>query len=723
VTLLSVIAPCFNEAGNLDELVRRVRAVFETLAIDAELVLVNDGSHDDTGAIIERLATAHPQVVRGVHHEVNQGIEQGWRSGLQAARGAFACFIDSDLQNRPEDLERLWSAMQESHVDLVQAVRVAQHQRGVRHAQSVALRRLLDALFSLKLRDAKSGFVLARKEVLEELLRHRFRYRYFQTFIGVAARHRRFSIREVETTFEPRRGGTSFLANLPVRVVGRVLADLTKGFVEYRVLPREETQLGGFLQTYRPRRTDEPMAPWRRALLETYFHTMPAHAWMIGRPARTYYRELKRSQWLSPDEVRELQLTKLKRLVAHAWNHVGYYRERMQAAGLRPEDVQSLEDLRRLPFLTKADVREHLPVDLLSDNHDPRRVQRITTSGSTGEPFVCFVDKHQLEQRWAATLRSTEWTGYRFGDRCARLWHQTLGMSKSQVVRERLDALLSRRTFIPAFEMTDERIEALVQQLEREQPVLIDGYAESLNYLAHALKQRAMRGVTPLGVISSAQTLPAQSREIIERSFGSHVFDKYGSREFSGIAWECDAHDGHHVVAESYLVEILRNGRPAAAGEWGEVVITDLENRCMPFIRYRIGDLAVAMDDSKPCACGRGLPRIGRIEGRVQSVIVGTNGVHLPGTFFAHLFKDHDQVVRQYQVIQERLGTIRLRVIRAKTFTTTGFEVILEQLRRRLGNDLRIDVEFVERIEMVRTGKHQGAISTLPIDFQDASRL
>ena len=117
-------------------------------------------------------------------------------------------------------------------------------------------------------------------------------------------------------------------------------------------------------------------------LLETYFLTMPAHAWMIGRPARTYYRELTRSQYLSRDELRELQLAKLKRLVAHAWNHVGYYRERMQAAGLTPEDVQSLDDLQRLPFLSKADVREHLPVDLLSDNHDPRLIQRVTTSGS-----------------------------------------------------------------------------------------------------------------------------------------------------------------------------------------------------------------------------------------------------------------------------------------------------------------------------------------------------
>src|SRR5258707_764531 len=124
---------------------------------------------------------------------------------------------------------------------------------------------------------------------------------------------------------------------------------------------------------------------------------------------------------------------------------------------------------------------------------------------------------------------------------------------------------------------------------------------------------------------SSSQTLPASSRAVMEDAFGCKVFDKYGAREFSGIAYECEAHEGHHVVAEGYIVETLRDGQPAKPGEVGEIVITDLNNYCMPFIRYRIGDLAEVLPEAT-CRCGRGAPRLGAIEGRVQSIIQGTDG-------------------------------------------------------------------------------------------------
>jgi phenylacetate-CoA ligase len=392
----------------------------------------------------------------------------------------------------------------------------------------------------------------------------------------------------------------------------------------------------------------------------------------------------------------------------------------MDALGLTPSDIQTLDDLRKLPLLSKEDVREYLHFDLLSDNHEKRRMLKVTTSGSTGEPFVCYADQHQLEIRWAATQRSMEWTGYRFGDRSARLWHQTLGMSWSQAIRERLDALIERRLFIPAFELSDENLHGMIRKLKRWRPILVDGYAESLNFLAHYVQTHGLEGVHPKGIISSAQVLPDQSREIIGQAFGCGVFDKYGSREFSGIAYECEAHAGHHVVAESYVVEILKDGAPAKPGEMGEVVITDLNNFCMPLIRYRVGDLAVAVDDAAPCACGRGLPRIGKIEGRVQAIIVGQNGAYLPGTFFAHLFKDYDHVVRQYQVIQDEAGAVTLRVVKALRFDGAAFEEVLALLRRYLGEGTRIDVQFTDRIEMVRTGKQQGSISRLKIDLQSA---
>jgi phenylacetate-CoA ligase len=170
-------------------------------------------------------------------------------------------------------------------------------------------------------------------------------------------------------------------------------------------------------------------------------------------------------------------------------------------------------------------------------------------------------------------------------------------------------------------------------------------------------------------------------------------------------------------------VEILKDGRPTKPGEVGEIAITDLNNYIMPFIRYRIGDLAVAMDNNISCSCGRGLPKIGKIEGRVQSIILTTNGTYIPSSFFLHLFKDYDHIIRQFQVVQEVEGKVTLKIVKGLSFAESVFnETVLTDLRRYLGDDMIIDVEFVDKIQMVRTGKHQTSISKMDFDYQDINR-
>jgi phenylacetate-CoA ligase len=346
-------------------------------------------------------------------------------------------------------------------------------------------------------------------------------------------------------------------------------------------------------------------------------------------------------------------------------------------------------------------------------------MHRIATSGSTGEPFVTYGDRHQLEMRFATTLRAMEWTGWRFGDKQARLWHQTLGMSRTQVWRERIDAMFMRRMFVPAFEMNADNLEGFVERIRRHDPVLVDGYAESLTFLASYLREGGRPGFSPRAVMSSAQVLPDNTRAIIEQGLQTKVYDKYGAREFSGIAYECGAQPGHHVMDESYVVEIIVNGRPAKPGEVGEVVITDLNNFSVPLIRYRIGDLAVAVDDA-PCTCGRGLSRIGRIQGRTQAIVYCGNGTWLPGTFFHHFFKDHEYAIRSFQVHQTRKGAFTLRVVKNNQFSDDAFARILTDLRHYVGSEeqTEIDVVFVDEIPLVRTGKHSPVVSTVREDFQ-----
>jgi phenylacetate-CoA ligase len=244
------------------------------------------------------------------------------------------CFIDADLQNPPEDVWRLYQELLFTRADLVQGIRsTLVRERDSRYYLSRGLNVLLNALFGMRAPDNKSGFVLGRKEILEDVLRHRFRYKYYQTFIRVAAHFRGYTVRDVETLFEKRLAGESFMARFPLRVVSGVFIDLAKALFEFRIVRKRENTIADFVHEVGVREPPEAPEAWRTALFEAFCATMPVHKWQIRRSARWYYDELRHSQWLTPPQVRELQERKMRALVSHAYYHVPFYRDLFDAAG------------------------------------------------------------------------------------------------------------------------------------------------------------------------------------------------------------------------------------------------------------------------------------------------------------------------------------------------------------------------------------------------------
>jgi phenylacetate-coenzyme A ligase PaaK-like adenylate-forming protein len=714
---ISVVVPCLNEQASVRAVVERLLAAADEARIPVEVVVVDDGSTDATAAVAEEIAGEHPRRVRLVRHERTAGIAAGWASGTDAARGAYICFIDGDLQYQPEQVITLFEQLLASRADLAQGVRSKIGRvREPRYLYSRVLNIVLNLLFGIRAADNKSGFILGPAPVVRDVLDYRGRYRYFQTFIRVAAEAKGYTFVEVETVFASRRAGSSFISSHPVRLILAALLDLPPAVWEFRL--RRRRSVRSPVPTAGPtvRSARHPYRGWRRVRFELYFGTMPLHKWLISRRARGFYLQLKQTEWLSRDELRELQSHKLRRMLQHAYVHVPYYRARMDALGLKPFDLHVPEDLAKFPLLSKDDMRRHLYFTLFADTHRKREMLPITTSGSTGEPFTTYADRFQLEMRFATTLRALEWTGWRFGDRQVRLWHQTIGMSKSQIVRERIDALFMKRLFIPAFEIGADNIDELLRSIADHRPSLLDGYAESLNLLARYLDRAEIELKVP-AVVSSAQELSEQTRGAIKRALSTRVYDKYGAREFSGIAYECGHGSGHHVMAESYVVELLVDGRPAEPGEIGEVVITDLNNFSVPLIRYRIGDLATAVDESEPCPCGRSFPRLGRIEGRTQAIVHCANGTWIPGSLFLHLFKDYDYLIRMFQIHQHEVGRLELRVVKGDQYSHEGMEALLGELRRFIG-DTVVELQFVDEIPLVRTGKRSPIVSTVAVDFQ-----
>lgn len=231
-TVLSVITTCLNEEENIDPLVRRTLATFEAARIAGELVIVDDGSTDQTWDRIHACMQRDPRVL-GVRHDTNRGMERGWRSALAASRGGLICLIDADLQNAPEDVARLYESYTQGSADIVQGSRCPITPPKIRYGLSRGLNLLLNATFGMNLKDNKSGFLLCRREVLVAVLQHRFSYKCFQCFIAPAANAKGLSIAQIDTVFYPRAGGESFLNNMPVRAIGRTLWELTKARIEF----------------------------------------------------------------------------------------------------------------------------------------------------------------------------------------------------------------------------------------------------------------------------------------------------------------------------------------------------------------------------------------------------------------------------------------------------------------------------------------------------------
>lgn len=235
---LSVIVPCLNETENIRQLVARIGSVFEDPRLGerggAELILVDDGSTDATWLAMLDASKKHAFVVP-LRHARNAGLAAAWRTAMTRARGRLVCILDADMQYRPEDIMTLHDALTRSGAALAQGFRSPiGRRRGSRYFVSRGLHHLLNRLFSMKLSDNKSGFLLCRREVFAHLLDYRGNYTYWQLFVTVAARAKGYSLCEVETTFDARRRGRSFLGDLPILPILRASVDLARAVVEYR---------------------------------------------------------------------------------------------------------------------------------------------------------------------------------------------------------------------------------------------------------------------------------------------------------------------------------------------------------------------------------------------------------------------------------------------------------------------------------------------------------
>jgi phenylacetate-CoA ligase len=691
---LSVVVPCFNEELNIPELAQRVLGMFDGAGLRGELVLVDDGSADQTARVIREHSERDPRVV-GVFHRVNRGMAGAWRTGVNAARGVYVSIIDADLQYQPEDILRLYRTLLDSSVDVVQGWRSSVgRERGARYNLSRGFNTILNTAFGMNLRDNKSGFLCCAREVIQDLLTYTGSYAYWQSFIMVAAHTKGYSYKEIEAVFEDRKQGTSFLEGRAFRAAARCLVDVGSALWEYRVHAEPHDLSRNFLKKEAAEIDDPPSRHASPGRFRAYATSLPRTHGIRARNAESYYETLSATQYLSAEQLRELQDEKLRRLVRHAFRSVPYYRARMQERGLHPEDVRGQEDLAKLPVLTRADIRKHLYFDIMQEGVSQGDLLKVNMSGRAGEPFMTFVDRDALEFRWAAALRFRDWTGYRFGQPVARFWSEGLGFSEVQAEKLQTDARHSNRLLLPAFRLAEAELEHSIHALNKHKPTLIEGPTEVLEAVAEQLARTGGLEHQPKAVLVHGQELTAASRAALAAAFSCSVFDLYRSGEFADVASEPGTQEGLLVAAEGYIVELLAGGRPAQPGEEGEVFITDLNNRCMPFLRYATGDRAVGLPPDAAHPHPRGLTRLRLVRGRKSALFLGVEGARVPSGFFSALFAEYGFAVRRFAVSQSAPGSLELHIEKAPRYAEATLELIKARIRERLGESLAIDVSF-----------------------------
>lgn len=428
-----------------------------------------------------------------------------------------------------------------------------------------------------------------------------------------------------------------------------------------------------------------------------------------------YLDELEKNQWLSEDELLSIQWRKLKKLLDHSYNNVPYYRKKFDESGLKPDDIKSADDYSKLPVLAREDIRNNRN-DLIARNHSRQQLLSKTTSGSTGVPLDFAYDRDTYEWHIASASRSDRWAGWDFGERELYIWGRPpYKIALRQVIKTKLHHLFLRRKVINTFTLNANTLKNTVEEINRFNPAVIIGYATAVYNLARFIRASRMECVSPRGIICSAEKLYPFQRQAIEQAFAAKVYDRYGCQEVMLIACECDEHNGLHINIDNLFVETVKNGVNTKCGESGEVVLTDLNNYSMPFLRYRNQDMAILSD--RKCPCGRGLPLMEKVDGRTIDAIVTEDGRIISGEVFLYIF-DRFEWVRKYQAVQEKIGELVVNIVKVEgADVEKDLMVARGEMKKVLGDKVKAEICFVDEIPLTKSGKSKIVMSHVPVEL------
>jgi phenylacetate-CoA ligase len=428
------------------------------------------------------------------------------------------------------------------------------------------------------------------------------------------------------------------------------------------------------------------------------------------------WKILERNQWLKPESLVDFQQKRMRALLKHAYENVPYYHRMFKSRGVHPCEISKLEDLKKLPILKRAPLSSG-PDALMARNLSKRELIARYTSGTTAAPLRFYTTSESISWGTAAWLRAYSWGGYELGDKYAVIRAFSAFELRNPFFRI-INLLLRRNVLINGYDVSTKLIQLSARKMQTLRPQFLMGYSLALHLLADYFLTEGIRPPQLQAIFTGAEpTLPSR-RRVIEKAFGCEVYDVYGSREFSTIASECERHSGYHIQSENVLLEVIKDGESVGPGETGTILVTDLHNYAMPFIRYEIGDAGRISED--PCLCGRCLPLLESLEGRNYEFFVTSDGSIL-------YLRDLDTVfeglpVKMFQVVQRTLDDILINVVAADGYSEKDTEFIKRNIAWNPRETTNIEVRTVESIISGPSGKKPYLINRLsnPLPRQES---
>lgn len=420
-----------------------------------------------------------------------------------------------------------------------------------------------------------------------------------------------------------------------------------------------------------------------------------------------------KDQWKSYEELKIEQERQLQHIINYSYKYVPFYRSLFDSLDLKPTDIKGIEDLEKLPILTKNEINSHW------DDFKPTILNDISyynrsTGGSTGTPLKYRITKFERFLDGASIYKGWGFGGYELGDRMVLLGGSSIGIRNIDNLSANLEKKFHEYTrnikMLSSFDMDDKAMEKYITIINSFKPYYIYGYVSSIYFLSKWIEKNNIHICQIKGIFTMAEKLQPHMRSQIEKIFGCDVYDNYGLNDGGVHAFECSEHRGLHIATERSIMEIVNeNGDQLKNGD-GRIIATSLYNYSMPFIRYETGDLGTITEDV--CPCGRGYKLLKEVVGRTVDILITPEGKNIHGQFFLHIFWKYSKGIKEYQVVQNKLDNIIIKIVPEDGFDNTQLDLIRETIRKKSRGWI-VEFKFVDLIERTKAGKYKFVINEL----------